>query len=245
MNARENLLAAGVNYSNCAGKVQLGCLDAEVPTGRESELLIAFGIASDWSRRAAALQPLVYSGKRMNKSRYSLSVTEIIRFTMAWSALNALFARPSVLRLLGRRTQGSELERFNILVQNSGVAEQRKLRYEGILQEILATDVVTTVPGHPPKSTVPTVQILHEKYTPISYQSMGVGRRMQESISNGSTENLDLATLIYAMRNWSVHGGVVASSFRSVPRFKSYIGTVVKAVADIHVGVSENLHNSI
>jgi hypothetical protein len=74
------------------------------PTAQESELMIGFGIASDWVRRSAALKPLEYTSARMNKSPKSPAVTQMLRFTMAWSGLNALFARPEVMTVLGVRT---------------------------------------------------------------------------------------------------------------------------------------------
>lgn len=245
MSIQPNLQAAGQIYGACARKVQTKCASHNAPTAQESELLIGLGIASDWARRAAALKPLQYTGKLMNKSTKSPAITEMIRFTMAWSGLNGLFARPAVLKLLGNKTSGTELELFRILLANSNLSPQRVAAHESVLQTILAANVTTTVPGHPPGTSLMTVQVLHEKYTPVAYQSMSIGKQMQRAIVNQSTTQLDLATLIYAMRNWSVHGSLVGSSFRSVPGFNRFINTIVEAISEVHLGVSKELLKNV
>jgi len=40
----------------------------DYPDAAESEKLIAFGIASDWVKRAAWMKQIEYQGKRMNRS---------------------------------------------------------------------------------------------------------------------------------------------------------------------------------
>lgn len=241
MTFESNLKAAGKIYGACARKVQKNSASPATPTARESELLIGFGIASDWVRRSAALKPLKYTKPLMNKSTKSPAVTQMIRFTMAWSSLNALFARPEVLRLLGTTTRGSELTLFKVLLANSGLSTTTIATYEATLQNILAVNVKTTVPGHPVGTVLPTAQVLHEKFTPAPYRSRGVGRNIQAAIASGSMSTLDLATIVYAMRNWTVHGGLMSTSFRSVPRFNHFIRTILGATSEIHLGVSKEL----
>jgi len=83
--------------------------------------------------------------------------------------------------------------------------------------------------------------VLHEKFTPQPYRTKGVGKTIQDAITSRNYSLLDLATIIYAMRNWSVHGGLIGSSFRSVPRFNHFIATILAAISDIHAGVSRAL----
>jgi hypothetical protein len=73
--------AAGKQYGNCSKRVSQYSATPGAPTARESELLIAFGIASDWTRRSAALQPLIYSKCLVNRSSKSPGVSQSMRFT--------------------------------------------------------------------------------------------------------------------------------------------------------------------
>lgn len=238
---RRKLEAAGKTYSACARAVQAKSASPTSPTARESELLIGFGIASDWVRRAAALEPLHYDKRLMNKSAKSPAVAEMVRFTMAWAGLNALFARPEVVKLFGGTNATSELKLFQYLLSNSGLSAATVSAYETTLRALLSAPVTSTVPGHTPGTALPCLQVLHEKFTPQPYRAKGVGKTIQDAISSGSYALLDLSTIVYAMRNWSVHGGIIGSSFRSVPRFNTFIGTVLAATSDIHAGVSSKL----
>jgi hypothetical protein len=238
---RAKLESAGKTYGACARAVQSRSASPKNPSAQESELLIGFGIASDWVRRAAALEPLQYDKRLMNKSPKSPAVAEMVRFTMAWSGLNALFARPEVVKLLGGTSATSEFKLFQYFIANSGLSIAILGGYENTLQALLSAPVTSAVPGHPPGTALPSLQVLHEKFTPQPYRSMGVGKTIQDAISSGNYALLDLATIIYAMRNWSVHGGLIGSSFRSVPRFNSFIGNVLAAISEVHAGVSSTL----
>lgn len=238
---RVRLESAGKTYGFCARAVQSKSVSPLSPTANESELLIGFGIASDWVRRAAALEPLNYDKRLMNKSTKSPAVSEMIRFTMAWSGLNALFARPAVVSLFGGTGATSELGLFSYFVANSGMSSTAIQAYEGALRAILSAPVKSTVPGHPVGTVLPSLQVLHEKFTPQPYRNKGIGKKIQTAIASGNYSGLDLATIVYAMRNWSVHGGLIGSSFRSVPRFNAFIGNILAATADVHVGVSKEL----
>ena len=90
MTIEKNLQAAGREYSECAKKFTAKCANPKQPTAIESERRIAFGIASDWTRRAASMQPIAYDSRLMNKSAKTHSVSEMIRFNLAWSGMNAL-----------------------------------------------------------------------------------------------------------------------------------------------------------
>jgi hypothetical protein len=86
---------------------------------------------------------------------------------------------------------------------------------------------------------------VHEKYTPVSYQSKGIGRKLQASIQNGNADNLDLPTIIYAMRNWSLHGSLLGSSFRSASRFSAFLGTINEALSEIHALAANELSTKL
>lgn len=176
---RKKLESAGKTYGACARAVQAKSASPKNPTARESELLIGFGIASDWVRRAAALEPIHYDKRRINKSAKSPAVGEMVRFTMAWSGLNALFARPEVVKLLGTTNATSELKLFQYLVSNSGLSASNVAKYETTLRALLSSPVVSAVPGHSPGAALPCLQVLHEKFTPQPYRAKGVARRFK------------------------------------------------------------------
>jgi hypothetical protein len=241
MTAYEALRKAGKNYGECAKSIT-NAIGTNPPDAIQSEQLIAFGIASDWVRRAASLKPIIYEGKLLNKSNRSPGVTELIRFNLAWSGLNAIFARNSVLNLLPAARSRSELDRFRIIFDNSAVDPAKISKYEQVLQKILSVNITTRIAGLSQGAQVTTLHALHYKYTPVDTQSRGACRKVEEALNTSNFAMLDLPILIYLMRNWSVHGALIDSSFRSVARFKTYIDTVFEALSEIHFGISKELH---
>ena len=101
MTTLTNFEAAGKEYSAAAKAVSSKVVIPGQPSATESELLIALGIASDCVRRAAAMRSISFDSKRMRKSAKTRSMTQIVRFNLAWTGMNALFARYSVCRILG------------------------------------------------------------------------------------------------------------------------------------------------
>lgn len=238
MNSLDNLRTAGKNYSAAAKALTAKLANPLQPTAAESEIRIAFGIASDWSRRAAALKPLEYNSRLMNKSARAKGISEMVRFNLAWSGMNALFSRDSVLQLLGNTKASSELERFRFIYSHSGLRSTYIATHTATLHSILSAQIKTTIPGHPIGAPITILQVLYEKYTPKHVQSIGTNKKIQTALNSGSLTPIDLPILIYLMRNWSVHGGLTDSSFRSVQRFRLYIDTVLEALSEIHVGAS-------
>ncbi|QNN47494.1 hypothetical protein H9L17_04975 [Thermomonas brevis] len=115
MATNQQLELAGKKYGECAKQLTSKSENPNEPTATESELLIAFGIASDWTRRAAALD-IDYSSRLMRRAKKTPSVSEMVRFGLAWSGMNALFSRNSIFDLLAIRAPKSELDRFKALV---------------------------------------------------------------------------------------------------------------------------------
>lgn len=241
MNTEDNLRKASRNYSLCAKEVSNNCRNLARPTRRVSERLIGFGIASDWVRRAAQLRPLDYRIAKMRKDSKAPAVSQMVRFSMTWSGLNALFARDEVLDLLGGHGRPSELSRFEWVLRKSRLLQATIDNYENSLRDVLGREVQSYIPGLRAGTRVTTLRLLHEKYTPPDYRARGVGQRIQRAISSNSLSHLELAAMIYAMRNWHLHGGMMSSSFNSVPGFKKFIDTVLDATSAIHLGFSKEL----
>jgi len=100
----ENLVDAARIYGSCA-KVVSKRLSNPISQALESERVIGFGIASDWNRRAATLTGISYrrriKGSLVHRSMTrNAGVTELVRFNMVWSAINAIFSRTAILHLL-------------------------------------------------------------------------------------------------------------------------------------------------
>jgi hypothetical protein len=236
-----NLAAAGREYSAAAKAVSSKTAIPRQPSAPESELLIALGIASVWVRRAAAMRPISFDGKRLTKSAKSPSISQVVRFSLAWSGMNALFSRDSVFSLLGIAAPRSELDRFKALYASTGIPSTSLTAHLTTLHTLLVKPTLAYIPGHPPGSSHSVLKALHFKYTPVQYQSTGSGKAVTAAIASGNLSALDLPLLIYLMRNWSVHGGFVNSNFRSVRGFDTYIDTVSEAMSIIHLGVAKQL----
>jgi hypothetical protein len=234
------LRLAGCSYGAAAKAITAKLGNPAAPSAIESERLIAFGIASDWTRRAAALSPLHYSALRMRNSRNAHSVSEMVRFNLSWSGMNAIFSRNSIFSLIGIQPPTSELKRFKALLAASNLPSGLLQNHLSALHAILQATTTSRVPGLPPGQN-PTLQVIHLKYTPVQYQHFATGTLISGALSSGNFAALDVPTLIYLMRNWSVHGGIIGSSFRSVPRFRHYIATISDALAQIHAHVAKHL----
>jgi hypothetical protein len=232
---------AGKNYGKCCKAVNARAADANHPSAMESERLIGFGIASDWVRRAGSLKELQYENRLLNRSNRAPGVTELVRFNLAWSGMNALFCRQSIRGLLSSSSATSELDRFKILVTHANLPNQDVATVVSSLHKILDTQITTRIAGTLPGTQVTTLGALHYKYTPPDAQSRGVSKRVGQALTTGSLAQLDLPTIIYLMRNWGIHGALIDSNFRSVTRFRSFIGNILGSTAAIHYGVSNAL----
>ncbi|MGY4828208.1 hypothetical protein ACVNIS_06500 [Sphaerotilaceae bacterium SBD11-9] len=237
----EKLERASKTYAKAAKKLEKQLTDVTNQTSVESERLVGLGVAIDWTRRASLLQRIDYDSKFLNKSTRSPGVAEMIRFTMSWSGMNALFSRPSILALLGTTSASSELKRFRFVLSHSGLTPALIASHEAALRQLLSVHINTRVPGVVAGTPVTTLHSLFYKYTPTEVQGMPTGKVVKQALISGNYATLDLALLIYAMRNWSVHGGIIGSSFRSDTRFDRYMNSIQMALADIHDGLAAAL----
>jgi hypothetical protein len=236
-----NLAAAGREYGAAAKAVSSKATVPRQPSAPESELLIALGIASVWVRRAAAMRPISFDGKRLTKSAKSPSISQVVRFGFAWSGMNALFSRDSVFSLLGIAAPRSELDRFKALYANAGIPATALAAHLTALHTLLIRPTLAYIPGHLPGTRHSVLKALHLKYTPVHYQNTGSGKAVTAAIASGNLAALDIPLLIYLLRNWSVHGGFVNSNFRSVRGFEAYVETVSEALSIIHLEIAKQL----
>ncbi len=215
----------------------------------EYERLIGLGMARDWLGWARDLQSSNYSNKKRSKSDRTHSLNELTRFTFMWTATNALFARSAVIELLDSTapSKKSELDRFRILFQHCGLPRTDARAIEHILHSLLALPMHVK---HFPWSSVnkpPTIlEVIFFKYTVANEQSRGLGKKLLQAATTNNYEALDLPTLIYATRNWNIHGVLLSSSFRGTrKKFNVWIDHINLALARVLDGSAEALLKAI
>jgi hypothetical protein len=212
------------------------------PKAIEIERLVGFGIACDWLSWAKSLKSMTYSDKRQSKSDKQYGLQELTRFTFMWTAANALFSRPSLIDLLDSSLgpNPKEFDSFRVLFEHCGLASADIAAYEKTLHSILTTEIK---PDYFPWASGTTpITILDEiyfKYTVAKQQGLGIGKKLHKSITTKKINDLDLPTLIYAARNWNIHGVLITTSFRGpIRKFNLWVDTINKAQARILEGAS-------
>ncbi len=198
---------------------------ATAPTSQtpsHAELQIGLGTAGDWIAWASRLRSLDFSTAVKRGSPRAKSFLESTRFTYTWTAANALFSRNQVIKRFhkGKRPPKDEFGRFRLLYKNSGLTAGEEAR---LLAPLHATLGSIRHPDEFPWAALPNVRIvdlIYYKYTPDAYKGLGLsGNAIKNVVVNGDPlTSLDLPSLLYATRNWTVHGSLVDSSFRGAPQ---------------------------
>jgi hypothetical protein len=213
------------------------------------ERLIGFGTACDWLNWAKDLKALSYTNKRRNRSERAYAMNEITRFTFIWTAANALFARSEILKILDPAfsDHASELERFRLLFNHSGMSPADVISAQEILHTLLSQPMhVQQFPWTSFNNPPTVMEIIYFKYTTPRERSRGIGRRLSTAARTGSCANLDLPTLIYANRNWNIHGVLLSSFFRGTrKKFNLWIDTINLSLANIIEGSANVLQSHL
>lgn len=213
------------------------------------EQIIGFGIASDWARWARLLESVKYSAQRRSTSNKELGLTELIRFTFMWTGANALFARPAIIRALSPScgANAPELERFRVLYHSSRLSSAQQRHFESNLHSMLSSPVHVEGFPWPALNNPPTLlEVIYFKYMVDREQRMGLGRKLLRAAQTGSYTELDLPTLIYATRNWNIHGVLLSSSFRGQrKKFSAWVGLINLALATVLEGTAEALEAAV
>lgn len=215
----------------------------------EYEVLIGLGIALDWIKWARDLDTLTYNSPQRESSERAYGTTELTRFTFMWTATNALFSRGSILKIIDPTTtgNGSELERFRILFDGSLLPDVDEKTYVKNLHALLALPMhVQHFPWIPVNSPPTLLEVIYFKYTVAHEQNRGLGKKLLQAATSGNYHALGLATLIYATRNWNIHGVLLSSSFSGTrKKFNIWIDTINLALAKILEGTAIAIQKSI
>ena len=238
---RSKLLHARKTYSQCARLVEGQIRVAPQLDPVLSERIIGLGIAADWVRRAAEMETVVFMGNQLDSSPRKASFIELTRYGFAWYGINAIFARNELLDLVGPRKSASELDRFTVLFQgaalSTAIVSERLNKLHAILREHTAPRLPLAAPG----TVVTVLQAIEAKYIPPDTKHGGTGKKVAEAAGSGNFSTLDLPTLLYAFRNWSVHGNALDGSFGGRPKFNVYVEILAETLAEVHLNTTSLL----
>ena len=235
---RLRLLEARKEYSKCAGLIERS-ISTNGLTSTLSEQIIGVGIALDWVRRAAEMEQILYVGDNLNTSEHKQRFTEFLRFAFAWFGLNAVFTRDSLLVLVSFPIPTSEFAKFKLLFSLDTIVDSAVIEAE--LRSLLDTITTTRLPGLPSGTCVTTLKAILLKYVPPGAHHGACANALASAANSGSAASLDLATMIYGFRNWSVHGNALDGCFGSQPRHMRYVELLTNVLADVHLNTARAL----
>ncbi len=202
----------------------------------EREMIIGLGTARDWVRWAVALKDLTFTRESESKSSRTQGITESVRFNLLWTGANALFAKDSVLSAvvapasLSPATKGSEQKRFAALYASANIDAVEEKDALQTLHDLLSMECKAQgVVGELKADGTPTMwEIIYHKYMRPKDRGCGLGKILSPVLEAAKKANaapaskridhpmpnIDGPTLIYAARNWAVHGMLLTSFFR-------------------------------
>ncbi len=233
---RDTLLKARKVYSQCANTVEKS-IAIQGLTPLLSTQVIGIGIATEWVRRAAEMDNIHYMGKNLNKSKNNDLFIELLRFNFSWFALNAIFTRNELLSLFGTPSDKSEYSAFCLLYTRA-VPPNATVRLQK-LHRLLNTPITTRLPSTSNHS-VSTLEAICLKYLPNNIRGR-TAKAMQQAVRAGNANSLDMPTLLYGFRNWSVHGNTLHGCFGSHPGFLEYASLLQETLADVHYETARQL----
>jgi hypothetical protein len=233
---RDTLLKARKVYSQCANKVEKS-IAAQGLTPLLSTQVIGIGVATEWLRRAAEMDNIHYMGKNLNKSKSNNLFIELLRFNFSWFALNAIFSRNELLSLFGTPSANSEYSKFHLLYTSSA-PPNAEARLEK-LHRLLNTEIATRLPSTS-NNSVSTLEAIYQKYWTSNMHGR-TARNIEQAAQVGNANSLDMPTLVYGFRNWSVHGSTLHGCFGSHPRFYEYVCLLQETLADVHYDTARKL----
>ena len=236
---RDTLLKARKVYSQCAEKVEKS-IAVQGLTAPLSTQVIGIGVATQWVRRAAEMDNIHYMGKNLNQSKSNDLFIELLRFNFSWFALNAIFTRNELLSLFETPSDKSEYSAFCLLYTRA-VPPNETVRLQK-LHLLLNTPITTRLPSTTNHS-VSTLEAIYRKYLPNNLIKGRTAKRVKKAIEEGNANSLDMPTLLYVFRNWSVHGNTLHGCFGSHPGFLEYVSLLQETLADVHYEIARQLSN--
>lgn len=236
------MLNARKKYSECARRLELKIKQYGLSTIL-SEQVVGVGIAADWLRRAAEMEDVAYLGKQLSRSNRRASFVELLRYDFSWFGLNAIFARPELLKLVGVPRNSGEFQRFLVLFNATALPDAPAQTAD--LHKLLAAQVSSRLPNTASATSVSALCAIHTKYLSHSNPVGATAKAIESAAVSGRVSALDLATLLYALRNWSVHGNALDGCFGSRSGFRRYVQILQEVLASVHVTTATKLAANI
>ena len=235
---RQTLLAARKIYSQCASKIETN-IDRDSLDDFLSRQIIGTGVANEWLRRGAEMNNIVYVGKSLNKSKRNESFTEVLRFSFSWFAINAIYTRAELRDIIGTTSGNGEYAQFLVLYKNAALPNESAHLQE--LRELLNVKTSPRLPNEPIGKQVTTLTAIFLKYLPKLDRPGKIAQAIEKAVNEGDARSLDMPTLIYSFRNWSVHGNALDGCFGSRPGFLRYVSLLEETLAEVHLCTAQTL----
>jgi hypothetical protein len=234
---RQNLIAARSSFRRCAEKLEQRRSHGKPLPASDREMQIGFGLCADWQRWAAGLDKLRFATKSEKRSSRAEGLIESTRFNYMWTGANALFSRDSILSLAKQPLPklDSELHRFEVLydfaqVPTALVAAEHKLLNQLLNMECKAEPIS----GAPKKSHYKMLEMIFYKYTVANQQKTRVGKMIKDALNAAPSPALDVPVIIYAARNWNVHGVLISSSFRGTrKKYVKFVESIMLVLSNV------------
>lgn len=246
----------------CAGKISSKKTKTKPLSDSHREMLIGFGTARDYIRWAVSLRELRFQGAEERSPRKA-GITEMVRFNQIWTAANAIFAKESILGLIPafqsmttsqrKEIARIEIKQFEQIYQfaslNIKLANDCLTNLNDLLATRCAAEGINGIfgsvlsgkkrayptPGTPPFPTM--WEVIDHRYLRPSDRKRGLGRVITMGLRSKTMPIGDGPGLIYATRNWAVHGVLLTSFFRGSPqKFMAYIDNVTLLLSAVMRG---------
>lgn len=238
-----HLIEARKTLGECARKVAARRTPLRVATN--DQLILGIGTAKDFVRWAATLSDLDFSSKSERNATRKPSITESIRFKLLWTASDALFSKDAILSLSGATTlPDKELPRFEILYSMARIDPPAERKCVQTITNFLgmrcaASGVSSALyPGDLPVMW----EVIDQKYSSTLHKIQGLNRKIRLALQANTVPSLSGPELLYANRNWAVHGMLLSSFLRGTrEKFLIYIDAVLDLLGRVLLGVSKNL----
>lgn len=236
---RNNLLEARKTYSACANKIEQ-LITAQGLTPELSTQIIGIGIACEWLSRASGMEEIKYIGKIKQKSKTNDLFLELLRFNFSWFAVNAIYGRKELLNLFGTPYRDTEYFKFKLLCDTASLpnAPTRLIRLNNLLNQ----PVTTRLPNGN-NNSVSTLEAIFLKYLPPINSTIYAD--IEQAVQQGNDNSLDMPTLLYSFRNWSVHGSTLHGCFGSRPGFSEYVCLLQETLAEVHKETATKLETKL
>jgi hypothetical protein len=239
---------AADTFAECCNQFSLSLAGAN-PNYQQQEVKIGLGIAADTMRWAAGLNSLRFEKKRENNSPRVEGLSELVRFELLWKACNAIFVRNGILRMLtGANLGKGEEERFRVLFECANLNADKVNKWRETIVNLLMshTQLKTPLPTIPQRTDVRICELICHKYVVQSERRRGVTKRIYEATIQGDFAAIDFPALIYAARNWNVHGVLISSSlFTNQKVYLAFVRTINISLSEMFQSIGQILLHTI